>query len=144
MTDDQKNALLGAAAVEGVTYAILVYLAATFTAWPIDFRPSVGNGEMIAIGSTIRPLVAIFLFALVHRVLQGALCKHGPKQTGWAYAIDLASSIAPAIALAIALLVDWIGAPAGGYYAWALWYLFFIALIVGESVYVDILALRRY
>lgn len=144
VTDEQKNVLLGAAIVEGLTYAVLVYLAASFTSWPIDFRPSVGKGEMYAIGSMIAPLLAIFIFAKVHKMLQSALCKYGPKPTGLVRAIDIATSLLPGLALAIALLADWIGKPTGGYYNWSLGYLLFIALMVADSIVEDIRALGRY
>lgn len=143
MTDAQKNFLVGVAALEGVIYSIIVYLSASLTVWSDNFFPSAGNGEMIAIKSTVISTLSVFLLAWIHKVLQRTLCKHGPPQEGWAYAVDLASSLGPPAALVVALLVDWIAGPAH-YLPWAKWYLVFVILIVVESVIEDVRALRRY
>jgi hypothetical protein len=144
MTDQDKNILVGIASFEGVSYAILVYLAATFVSWPIDFRPSVGKGELAAIASAIWPLLWIFVFANVHKFLQRLVCKHGSKPQGFSFALDFITSCAPAFALILAFFVDLIWAPRGGYYSWAYGYWLFISLIVAESVRTDVYALKRY
>ena len=144
MTDGQKYMLTGAAAVEGISYALLVLMAASFMSWPVDFRPSIGGTYMQTITSAVWPLLAIYIFANVHKVIQYRLCRYGPKLTGGLFLLDAASSVAPLAAFGIALIIDLIQWPRGGYYGWVYAYLLFIALIAGDSVVADIRALRRY
>jgi hypothetical protein len=143
MTNEGKYTLAGIAALEGLTYAVLVYLIVTFSTWP-DFRPNVGHGELAAIKSTIQSIWLVWFFAWVHKRLQKALTEHGPKPSGWVLTIDVLSSLAPPIGLIAGLMVDWINPPSSGYASWALWYLAFVTALVADALKEDIQALLRH
>jgi hypothetical protein len=145
MTENEKLGVTFVAATEGITYSVLVFMAASFASWQlVDFRPRVTGTYLDVISSTIWPLLVMFVFAQVHKVLQRALCKYGTKLSGGLLLLDQASSIAPGIALILAWAVDLYQRPHGGYNSWAFEYWIFISLIVADSIWEDLGALRRY
>lgn len=140
LSPEHKTLMAGMSLSSIASAALILYV---FSGGAL-FVFSTGEGEQLAVMSQLRGAMLFFVALQIHKYLQATYNKfRPPNEHGWANALDIFSSYAPAIALV--LMWAWIlFLDPRHYLTWWWWALAFYTTVAIEALWRDVLETTKY